>query len=114
MLLEDLVAGSNFYNLENVGSQPAYPVLMITGPEIEQVAVTVENRALTWVASAGNLGASMLIIDCLRGEVTQNGINVLADVQDNSLFPELAPGDNDVLIQLVGGPGQMTLTYRHA
>src|SRR5690625_7625720 len=87
---------------------------MITGPEIQQVAVTVENRALTWVASAGNLGASMLIIDCLRGEVTQNGINVLADVQDSSLFPELAPGDNDVLIQVVGGPGQMALTYRHA
>src|SRR5690625_3143313 len=33
VLLEDLVAGSNFYNLENVGSQPAYPVIMITWPE---------------------------------------------------------------------------------
>src|SRR5690625_7286116 len=44
VLLEDLVAGSNFYNLENVGSQPAYPVLMITGPEIEQVAVRSEER----------------------------------------------------------------------
>lgn len=111
--VEELIEGVTNISLTNAGSRTTFPELVITGSAVTEIIVTLDGRSLHYVGEEP-LGAGMLLIDSMRGITRLGSFPANPLIQDGSLFPSLAAGTRNLQIELIGGPGEATISYRDA
>ena len=111
-VVKNVAAGGDTVGFVNNGYGRTFPILELTGVGLNDVTIEMNGRLLQWIDSVGLGAGGSLIINMLTGEVIANGVDALANVIDNSLFPYANAGANTVSI--TGNVDTVaTLNYYH-